>query len=133
MEAVQVMRDDGQQGTVVQRITTAEAAPQLVSAFADGSQLVVPEDGLIAPPDGTYHLRRPQTALVKEGPKASGVDEPLVVPVVAEELPVEKRQVTKIETIQQTRRRTDVELEEVPGAQRKDAVRFSWERVRGAR
>jgi uncharacterized protein (TIGR02271 family) len=95
MEAVQVMRDDGQQGTVVQRITTAEAAPQLVIAFADGSQLVVPEDVLIAQPDGTYHLRLNQTALVKEVTKASGVDEPLVVPVVAEELTVEKRQVTR--------------------------------------
>jgi uncharacterized protein (TIGR02271 family) len=95
MEAVQVLRDDGQQGTVVQRITTAEAAPQLVIAFADGSQLVVPEDVLIAQPDGTYHLRLNQTALVKEVTKASGVDEPLVVPVVAEELTVEKRQVTR--------------------------------------
>ena len=95
MEAVQVMRDEGQQGTVVQRITTAEAAPQLVIVFADGSQLVVPEDVLIAQPDGTYHLRLNQTALVKEVTKASGVEEPLVVPVVAEELAVEKRQVTR--------------------------------------
>ena len=95
MEAVQVMRDDGQQGTVVQRITTAEAAPQLVIVFADGSQLVVPEDVLIAQPDGTYLLRLHQTALVKEVTKASGVEEPLVVPVVAEELTVEKRQVTR--------------------------------------
>ena len=95
MEAVQVMRDDGQQGTVVQRITTAEAAPQLVIVFADGSQLVVPEDVLIAQPDGTYLLRLNQTALVKEVTKASGVEEPLVVPVVAEELTVEKRQVTR--------------------------------------
>ena len=82
-------------GTVVQRITTAEAAPQLVIAFADGSQLVVPEDVLVAQPDGTYHLRLHQTALVTEVTTASGVDEPLVVPVVAEELTVEKRQVTR--------------------------------------
>lgn len=36
MEAVHVRRDAGQQGTVVQRITTAEAAPQLVINFAEG-------------------------------------------------------------------------------------------------
>ena len=95
MEAVQVMWDDGQQGTVVQRITKAEAAPQLVIAFADGSHLVVPEDVLVAQPDGTYHLRLNQSALVKESVTALGADEPLVIPVVAEELTVEKRQVTR--------------------------------------
>ena len=126
MEAVHVMRDDGQQGTVVQRITTDEAAPQLVIAFADGSQLVVPEDVLIAQPDGTYHLRLNQTALVKEVTTASGVDEPLVVPVVAEELTVEKRQVTRgtvrIHTRVETReevvdeplRREEIAVERVP-------------------
>ena len=88
------MRDDGQQGTVVQRITKAEAAPQLVIAFADGSHLVVPEDVLVAQPDGTYHLRLNQSAL-KESVTALGADEPLVIPVVAEELTVEKRQVTR--------------------------------------
>ena len=95
MERVQVLRDDGQQGTVVQRMTTAEAAPQLVIAFADGSQLVVPEDALVAQPDGTYHLQLNQTAHVKEVTTALAADEPLVVPVVAEELTVEKRQVTR--------------------------------------
>jgi uncharacterized protein (TIGR02271 family) len=114
MEAVQVMRDDGQQGTVVQRITTAAAAPQLVIAFADGSQLVVPEDVLIAQPDGTYHLRLNQTALVKEVTKASGVEEPLVVPVVAEELTVEKRQVTRGTVRIHTRVETHEEVVDEP-------------------
>jgi hypothetical protein len=50
MEAVQVLRDDGQRGTVVQRLSTDEAAPQLVIAFADGSQLVVPEEVLVVQP-----------------------------------------------------------------------------------
>jgi uncharacterized protein (TIGR02271 family) len=95
MEAVQVIRDDGQEGAVVQRIATDEAAPQLVIAFADGSHLVVPEDVLVAQPDGTYHLRLNQTALVKEVPTAAAADEPLVIPVVAEELTVEKRQVPR--------------------------------------
>jgi uncharacterized protein (TIGR02271 family) len=126
MEAVHVMRDDGQQGTVVQRLTTDEAAPQLVIAFADGSQLVVPEDVLIAQPDGTYHLRLNHTALVKKVTTASGVDEPLVIPVVAEELTVEKRQVTRgtvrIHTRVETReevvdeplRREEIAVEHVP-------------------
>ena len=41
---------------------------------------------LIAQPDGAYHVQLNQTALVKEVTKASEVDEPRVVPVVAEEL-----------------------------------------------
>lgn len=94
MAAVHVRRDAGQQGTVVQHIATDEAAPQLVIAFADGSHLVVPEDVLVAQPDGTYHLRLNQSAL-KESVTALGADEPLVIPVVAEELTVEKRQVTR--------------------------------------
>src|SRR5262245_6687887 len=95
MEAVYVRRDDGQQGTVVQRIVTDEAAPQLLIAFADGSQLVVPEDGLVAQPDGTYHVRMNQTGLGQGDATALEADEPLVIPVVAEELTVEKRQVTR--------------------------------------
>jgi hypothetical protein len=86
MAAVHVRRDAGQQGTVVQHIATDEAAPQLVIAFADGSHLVVPEDVLIAQPDGTDHGRLNQIALVKEVTKASEVDESHVVPVMAEEL-----------------------------------------------
>jgi uncharacterized protein (TIGR02271 family) len=126
MEAVQVLRDDGQQGTVVQRIATDEAAPQLVIAFADGSQLVVPEEVLVVQPDGTYYLRLHPTARVQEVTTASGADEPLVVPVVAEELTVEKRQVirgtvrihTRVETreevVDEPVRREEVAVERVP-------------------
>jgi uncharacterized protein (TIGR02271 family) len=95
MEAIQIMRDDGQPGTVVQRISTAEAVPQLVIDFADGSRLVVPEDVLVAQPDGTYHLRLNETVLGNQGAIVSAADEPLVIPVVAEELTVEKRQVIR--------------------------------------
>jgi uncharacterized protein (TIGR02271 family) len=109
METIQVMRDDGQRGTVVQRLATAEAVPQLVIAFADGSRLVVPEDVLVAQPDGTYHLRLRDTTLGTQGAVVSVADEPLVVPVVAEELSVEKRRVirgtvrvyTRVETRQE--------------------------------
>jgi len=126
MEAVQVIRDDGQRGTVVQRLATDEAAPQLVVAFADGSTLVVPEDVLVAQPDGTYRLRLHHTALVKEVTTASGADEPLVVPVVAEELTVEKRQVirgtvrihTRVETheevVDEPLLREEVAVERIP-------------------
>jgi hypothetical protein len=33
MEGLQIIRDDGQRGTVLQRLAPAEAAPQLVIAF----------------------------------------------------------------------------------------------------
>jgi uncharacterized protein (TIGR02271 family) len=95
METIQVMRDDGQWGTVVQRLSMAEAAPQLVIAFADGSRLVVPEEVLVAQPDGTYSLRLNETVLGNQGATVAVTEESLVVPVVAEELTVEKRRVTK--------------------------------------
>jgi uncharacterized protein (TIGR02271 family) len=114
MEAVHVMRDDGQRGMVVQRLATDAAAPQLVIAFADGAQLVVPEDILITQPDGSYHLRLPHTVLVKEGTTAPGADEPLVIPVVAEELTVEKRQVTRGIVRIHTRVETREEVVEEP-------------------
>jgi hypothetical protein len=47
MEALQIIRDDGHRGTVIQLLATAEATPQLVIAFADGSRLVVPEAVLV--------------------------------------------------------------------------------------
>ena len=126
MEAVQVIRDDGQPGTVVERLATAGEAPQLVVAFADGSRLVVPEEMLIAQPDGTYHLRLNQTAMVNQVATELVGDEPLVVPVVAEELTVEKRRVargivrvrTRVETRQEVvdepLLREEVAIERVP-------------------
>jgi uncharacterized protein (TIGR02271 family) len=71
-------------------------------------------------------LRLNQTALVKEGTTASEVDEPLVIPVVAEELTVEKRQVTRgtvrihtrvemrEEVVDEPLRREEVTVERVP-------------------
>jgi hypothetical protein len=94
----------------------------LVVAFADGSRLLVPEEMLVAQPDGTYYLRLNQTAPVNQVVTASVADELLVVPVLAEELTVEKHQVAigkevteKIETIRDTLRRTDVQIEEMLG------------------
>jgi uncharacterized protein (TIGR02271 family) len=113
MEAIQVMRDDGQPGTVVQRISTAEEVPQLVITFADGSRLVVPEDVLVAQPDGTYHLQLNQTAPVNEG-TAAAADAPLVIPVVAEELLVEKRRVIRGTVRVHTRVETREEVVDEP-------------------
>jgi stress response protein YsnF len=95
MEAVRVIWDDGQPGTVIQRIALAGEASPLVVAFADGSRLRVPEDMLVAQADGTYHLRLDQIAPVNQvGAELVG-DKPLVVPVVVEALTVEKRRVAR--------------------------------------
>jgi uncharacterized protein (TIGR02271 family) len=114
METIQVIRDDGQCGTVVQRLPTAEAAPQLVIAFADGSRLVVPEDVLMVQPDGTYHLRLNETVLENPDAMESAADAPLVVPVVAEELTVEKRRVTRGTVRVHTRVETREEVVDEP-------------------
>ena len=114
MEAIQVIRDDGQRGTVVQRIATAGEAPQLVVAFADGSRLVVPEDVLVAQPDGTYQLPLSHTGLVNQVATEAVADELLIVPVVAEELTVEKRRVARGTVRVRTRVETREEVVDEP-------------------
>lgn len=105
-------------------------------------------------PDGTYHLRLNHSTPINQVVMEAVMEEPLVVPVVAEELTVEKRRVargivrvrTRIETRQEVvdepLLREEVVIE--PDARRlweeknpdsweqvKDAIRFSWEQVRG--
>ena len=91
--ASKVRDKDGVWGTVV------SGAPPLVSHTAQvvvqtesGQQFLVPSDLLVSQPDGTYTLPLPLAELEHAGSEP-GVpqDEPLVVPVVVEELEVQKR------------------------------------------
>jgi uncharacterized protein (TIGR02271 family) len=106
MKATQIIRNDGQRGHVVERIATNAGVPYLVVVFADGSRLLVPESTLVVQQDGSYllplhaagddasdprptHLAR--EAAVPDGP----LQEEIVVPVIAEEIVVEKTAVTR--------------------------------------
>jgi uncharacterized protein (TIGR02271 family) len=91
--ASKVQDKDGVWGTVV------SGSPHLVSHTAQvvvqtesGQQFLVPTDLLVSQPDGTYALPLPLVELEHAGSEP-GVhqDEPLVVPVVVEELEVQKR------------------------------------------
>jgi stress response protein YsnF len=66
-----------------------------VVAFADGSRFSVPEAALVARPDGTYQVGLKDVIRIAQVPAGSGAAEELVVPVVAEELSVKKRQVAR--------------------------------------
>jgi uncharacterized protein (TIGR02271 family) len=114
MNAVQVIRDDGQPGTVVQRIAAPEGGPQLVVAFADGSRVVVPEDVLVRQPDGTYRLRLTHATPVNQVVTGAATEESIVVPVVAETLTVEKRQVARSTVRVRTRVETREEVVDEP-------------------
>jgi uncharacterized protein (TIGR02271 family) len=80
-----VHRDDGVRGT----ISLAEAQGQFTVTFDDGSRVTVGSDALTPQADGSFRLA--QRAAGAGG--AVDPSEELVIPVVAEELIVEKEQV----------------------------------------
>src|SRR5262252_129949 len=92
-----VVCEDGRRGAVVQRTTTANGESQLVIALDDGRRLVVPEDLLIARDDGTRFLPLSAAALALHGAAnaSTETDDQVVIPVVVEELNIEKRRVAR--------------------------------------
>src|SRR5919199_1198919 len=86
---------DGVWGTVVSGSPHLfSSAAQVVVQTDSGQQFLVPTDLLVQQPDGSYSLPRRLAELEHYGSE-HGVhqDEPLVVPVLVEELEVQKRQV----------------------------------------
>ena len=84
---------DGVWGTVVPGPSHLSSnAEQVVVKTESGQQILVPTDILIQQPDGSYYLPLRLAELEHYGSEP-GVhqDEPLVVPVVVEELEVQKR------------------------------------------
>lgn len=86
MQGVSVVRDDGMRGAVV-----ADKKPgQLVVEFSDGSRVVVPPEALVPQRDGTFSLSRG-----KIDREDTAEPEEVVIPVIAEELTVEKQRVAR--------------------------------------
>jgi uncharacterized protein (TIGR02271 family) len=125
MIANTVVCEDGQRGIVVQRTTVENGKPQVVIALEDGRRLVVPEDLLAARDDGTQFLPLSAVALTSAvGPRGT-MDDPLIIPVVAEKLNVEKRKIargivrihmrveTREELVDEPLIREDVDIEHV--------------------
>ena len=91
--ASKVKDKDGLWGTVVPGSPPLPSnAAQVVVQTESGQQFLVPTDLLVPQPDGSYSLPRRLAELEHYGSEP-GVhqDEPLVVPVVVEELEVQKR------------------------------------------
>ena len=91
--ASKVKDKDGVWGTVVSGSPPLFGkAAQVVVQTEDDQQFLVPTDLLVSQPDGTYALPFPLAELEHAGSGHSvPQDEPLVVPVVVEELEVQKR------------------------------------------
>ena len=91
--ASKVKDKDGLWGTLVPGSPPLPSnAAQVVVQTESGQQFLVPTDLLVPQPDGSYSLPRRLAELEPYGSE-HGVrqDEPLVVPVVVEELEVQKR------------------------------------------
>jgi uncharacterized protein (TIGR02271 family) len=84
---------DGVWGTVVPGAPHLPSnAAQVVVQFENGQQLLVPTDVLVQQPDGSYYLPLRLAELEHYGREHSvPQDKPLVVPVLVEELDVQKR------------------------------------------
>lgn len=122
MESARVVREDGQVGTVLQQVTAEDGQTRWLVAFGDGSRLAVPPDLLVARADGAYGLA------LDAGSYTGAVveDEQIVIPVVAEELTVEralverrkvrvhKRVETREELVDEPTMREEVSVERLP-------------------
>jgi uncharacterized protein (TIGR02271 family) len=90
-----VQDKDGIWGTVVSGSPHLFSnAAQVVVQTENGQQFLVPTDMLVPQPDGSYSLPRRLAELEPYGGEHRGhQDEPMVVPVLEEELDVQKRPV----------------------------------------
>ena len=84
---------DGVWGTVIPESRPLPSnAAQVVVQTRSGQQVLVPTDILIQQPDGSYYLPLRLAELAHAGSEHGGPqDEPMVVPVLVEELDVQKR------------------------------------------
>lgn len=84
---------DGVWGTMVsESLPLPGNAAQVVVQTESGQQVLVPTDILIQQPDGSYYLPLRLAELEHAGSEQGGhQDEPIVVPVLVEELDVQKR------------------------------------------
>ena len=94
MQGVSVVRDDGARGTVV----AGEEHGQILVQFNDGSRASVPPEALLRQQDGTYRLSSDQ----------------MVIPVVAEELTIEKERVERARVHVRKRVETREEVVDAP-------------------
>jgi uncharacterized protein (TIGR02271 family) len=114
------VRDDGQRGAVVDRFTAGDGTPHAVVEFPDGIRFELPESLLPDAADGSSDA----PALPRKDVEAGGGR--IVIPVIAEQLAIEKRAVprgivrihkrieSRDEVVEQPLLRQTVTVEHVP-------------------
>jgi uncharacterized protein (TIGR02271 family) len=109
MKGVSVIRDDGIQGKVVDE----EASGYLVVEFNDASRMVVAHDVLVPQSENTYGL-----SINMSNPARIPIDlttaKEIVLPVIAEEIIVEKQQIERAKVHLHKRIETREELVNTP-------------------
>lgn len=126
MQLVKVIRPDGQVGTIVGRITSQEGTLRVAVSFDDGARLIVSFNELIRQNDGSYLLPHELTRAVDTATSQRELSEEIVIPVVAEELSIERQRVkrgtvrvhkrvaTREEVVDEPTIREEIHVEHVP-------------------
>lgn len=126
MKPVKVIRPDGQVGTITGQITSPEGAEQVAITFADGARLVAPLHELIRQDDETYLLPGELARVIDTATSQTELAEEIVIPVVAEELTIERQRVkrgavrvhkrvaTREEVVDEPTIREEIHVEHVP-------------------
>jgi uncharacterized protein (TIGR02271 family) len=116
MQGKTVVREDGVKGSIVDVIAATEKdKAKLIVEFKDGVRVAVPEKALASQPDGTYRLLVGANSLFAAGERASkgagavdfaadlagggssydGGEGEVYIPVIAEEVVIEKERVVR--------------------------------------
>jgi len=126
MKPVKVIRPDGQVGTIIGHLTSPDGVSQVSIAFDDGTRLVVAFAELIRQADGSYLLPNEFTQAIETAAGQIEAGEEIVIPVVAEELTIERQRVarstvrvhkrvaTREEVVDEPTIREEIHVEHVP-------------------
>jgi uncharacterized protein (TIGR02271 family) len=118
------IREDGLRGAVVDRIAAADGSTHVVIAFPDGMRYELPETALPALPSVTESEAAEPQPLLRETVEDAGGR--IIIPVIAEQLSVEKRRVpqtivrvnkrveSRDEIVEQALLRQSVNVERIP-------------------
>jgi uncharacterized protein (TIGR02271 family) len=127
-DSISVIGKDGARGTLVAAPAAETDATHTLVQFESGQQMLVPTDALTVQADGSYYFLALSQADLVQGHSVSAqhADDPLVLPVIAEHVVVEKQtQITgrvrisksvqeREEVVDQPLLRQTVQVERVP-------------------
>lgn len=87
-----VITKDGVRGTLAEAMHAADDTTHVLVRLEDGRQLLAPRDALVLQADGRYYYLAARVGeLARSGLEAGGEDGTITLPVVAEELDIQRR------------------------------------------